>query len=809
VLIIDDDKYLNEYFRYFRAKDENNATLYDKSIGISDFLRAHVIENWLETQKKYLQDNVKRVYYLSLEYNLGSSIKMHTISNGLESNLGSMVRRFNTTRDEAYSKELPLDLGNGFVGEFSGNILEVLASNGIPSVAYGLWYGIAQFKQKDTGVLGQVEKPYYWSSLYNPWVVDRPEYNCPVCFGSRVCFGGCFGRQNPDESVWICGDRVMATPVDYPISGYRNNVVNTLRFWNALPSEDFSSDYLLHNDYVRACDEKCDSVKFLRYLFNEEVSQQTSELHIKQQYFLATASIKDILRRHLSQNNPIETICDKAQIILADSRLGFAIIEFIRILTTHFYISIEKAVDIARKTFVVSLPLIDGGEFSKVPFYILNSLLPQHAQIILKINQWLLDKARAEYNITDDEASEISLIEEGGMQKLRMANLALLFSGSVFSYSQSGADYIKNVAFPSVFRVYNTDVKPTFSGVSLRRWLLYSNSKLANLVTAKLRSNDWIHDNSKLIEFQKFTKDKTVQQEFIKIKAEAKQKFVKKRGGIIAENFLPETLFIAHMRKITLSNSQVLMLFYIVRRYIRLKRGEELPPRSYFFTGRALPFDFYGKQLVSLICIFSRALKDCKELQVHFIYNRTSSIEEDLLAASDMTEFISSPNSLEPSSFSVFRAAANGLISLSGANPIDAQVVSKMGYDSCFCLENPNIDLDGYNINTYTENRPDLKEAFELVQEWIRKYSGGEAEAGKLYPLLSNLRSRDEMKIFSFFDEYCKIQDKIDEVFRNKKEWSSMALKNIALSSIGSLDDALRSLYNNGQKAEDSASDKI
>ncbi|MCL2845227.1 MAG: glycogen/starch/alpha-glucan phosphorylase [Chitinivibrionia bacterium] len=798
----DDNKFLEKYFKYFRAKDENSATQYDKYIGISGVLRAHVIENWIKTQKAYLGNNeIRRIYYLSLEYNLGSPIKMHSVSNELQSHLDIMLEQEGIERSEINAKEPPMDLGNGFIGEFSANILEVLASKGIPSVAYGLWYGMAQFRQavknnSDKSILGQLERPYYWSSLYNPWVVDRPEYNNHVCFGSRSCYGGCLGKKNPDESIWICGDRVMATPVDFPISGYRNKVVNTLRFWNALPSEDFSSDYMLHSDYVRACDEKSDSVKFLRYLFSEEVSQQTSELHIKQQYFLAAASIKDILRRHLSQNNSIETICDKAQIILADSRMGFAIIEFIRILIAHFEISVEKAVGIARKTFVISLPLVDGGQFPKVPLYILETLLPQHVNVIMKINHWLLDKARKEYGASDDDLREISLIEEGAIKKICMANLSLMFSGSAFSYSQSGADHIKNVALPKTSRIYSVDIKPTFSGVSLRRWLLYSNKHLADLITSKI-GEGWIKENSKLADFERYSQNAAIQKVFTQIKAYAKEEFLEKMFNdiAIAKNSLLDTLFITHIRKITLGNSQVLMLLYIAARYLRLRRGEKLVSRAYFFTGRALPFDFYGKQLVSLVNIFSRALKDCKELQVHFVYNCTTSLEEELLAIGDMAEFISSPYSLEPSSFSAVRAAANGMVPLSGANSVDIDTVSKIGLDSCFYLENTDKDISGYDINAYVENTPVLKEAFELVEKWIKDYSGGEEEEGKINPLWENLRYRDEMKIFSFFDEYCRAQDKIDAAFADKSEWSSMALRNIARSSAGSLDNTICSLY--------------
>ena len=785
-MVKDFNQQLGQYFKYFRSKSENNVTLYDKYVGISGVLRTHVVDNWLYTQKISQQENAKRVYFLSLEYNLGSPLKMHTLSNGLGDELDSMLKRVGSSRNEIVTSEPPMDLGNGFIGEFSGNILESLASNDVPSVAYGLWYGMGQFKQS-THVLGQTEMPYYWSSLHNPWVVDRPEYNNSVFFGGRLV-------QNSEKFSWIPDSAVTATPLDYPISGYGNKVVNTLRFWDALPSSDFLSDYSLHNDYIRACDDKFDSVKFLRCLFNEEVSRQTSELHIRQQYFLASASIKDILRRHVNtQNNSVRTICDKAQIVIADCRMGLAIVEFIRILIYDYGVSVEEAVTITKKTFVVSLPLVEGGEFPKVPLYILKSLLPQHAKVIMDINHVILSKAREIHNVSDAEAREISLIEEGAMQKICMANLSLMFSGSVFGYSQDGADYIKNVAFPNTIRIYNIDVKPSFSGVSLRRWLIYSNRNLTRLITAKI-GDKWIKNNAKLSEFEKYAQDRSVQKEFCSIKAAAKEKYVKKIGGLLADNYLPDTVFITHLRKMTLVNSQILMLFYIACRYIRLNKGEKLIPRTYFFAGRAMPSDFYGKQLVSLISIFSLALQNCRELQVYFVHNCTSSVEEELLAVGDITEFISSPTSLESSSFSAFRAAANGLIPLAGINHVDINIISAIGKDSCFFLKNRKDNGD-YNVGEYIANTPILQEALNLVSTWIKDYSGGEEEEVKLYPLLASLQSRDEMKTFSFFDEYCEAQDRIDLAYQNKSEWASMALRNIARSGAGSLDNVVSSLY--------------
>jgi len=791
---VDDiSRFLRQYFKYFRAKDESSVTLYDKYMGISGVLRTNVIENWTNTQKNYTQNNVRRIYYISLEYNLGSPIRIHMVSSGLEKEFEYMKKYIGISESEILSKEPLMNLGNGFIGEFSGSFLETLASNAIPAVAYGLWYGMAQFKQSQ-GVSGQLEMPYYWSSLYNPWIVDRPEYS------NSVYFGGHLTNTESEKPSWNHDDIVIAAPVDYPVSGYHNKVVNTLRFWDAVPSKDFRSDYALHNDYIRACDDKMDSVKFLRYLFNEEQSRQTSELYIKQQYFLACASIKDIIRRHVTaQKNNIRTICDKAQIVLADCRCGLAIVEFIRILVYDFDIPIKEAVDIAKKTFVVSFPLIGNGEFPKVPLYILNSLLPQHVRVIMDMNHIILKTARESYHISDDEARDISLIEEGAMQKICMANLALMFCGEIYSYSESNAEYIKKNVSQSVLRIFDVDIKPSFSAVSLRRWLFYANKRLATLVSSQI-GEKWINDNSKLAEFEKSIKDISVQNEFEKIKTSAKENFMKKIGGEPLKYPLTETLFVNHSRRMALANSQILMLFYIACRYIRIEKGENLIPRVYLFAGRALPFDFYGKQLVSLVSIFSLALQNCPKLQVRFIHNCDCTIEEELLVVGDICERVSSPSCLETVAFNMFRDAANGVITLTGINSCEKEIAAKLGENTTFGVDDKNVDINAYDVNRVFENTPLLQEAFDLVFKWIKDYSGSEEEERKLYPILYNLRSRDEMKMFAYFNEYCQAQDEIDERYKNKSEWIAMALRNVARANVGTLDKAVLSLYNDKRK---------
>lgn len=782
-------KFYEIYLRYVRSKDEQSATLFDKYIGISGALRVKVIDDWIATQKRYLSQNVKRFYYVSLEYNLDSPVKMHVFSNGLEKEFENLKNKANLSEEEIFSVESLLDLGNNLIGDFSGNILETLASNGIPSVSYGLLYKMAQFKQS-SHVLGQVEMPYHLNSTQHPWLVDRPEYIYPVFFGGRVI-------QDSTTSSWIPNDIVKASSIDYPISGYRNGVVNTLRFWKVIPHIEFPSDYLLHNDYTRACNDEVETTKFLLSLPTDEPARQSSELNIKQQFFLASATVKDIIRRHISfQKNSIREIVDKAVICLADSRCAFVVVEFVRVLTYDYGINIKEAVDIARKVFVSFLSLAESGDTLKCPIYVIESLLPLHVKIIMDMNHIVLEEARSLHNISDDEARDISLIEEGAIRKVRMANLVLLFSKSVFGFSENAVECLNNLYFKVPTNVFNIDIKPDISAISIRKWLLYTNRKLTKLVSNRI-GDDWIADNSKLANFEKFAKDASLQNEYESIKNKAKEKFLRSANGEIFGNSLiaSKFLFIAHSRRISIANSQIMILLYIACRYIRLIEGEDLLPRIYLFAGRALPNDFYGKRLVTLLSIFSLALRDCPKLQVRFVHNDNISIKENFLTISDISEYISLHGAIDTAEYNIYRCAANGVITLIGQNTSEVKVAAKLGDGCTFDFGNNNIKNGEYNVSSIFEKTPILQKAFDLIYKWVGDFSGNKEEESKLYPFLSNFCERDDSKNLMFFHEYCKVQEKIDFTYINRSEWLSMALRNIARVGKCSLDNVVSSLY--------------
>ena len=783
---------LEVYLNTFRFKSMKDANINDKYVGISCVLRAKVARSWLSSRKKEScknkkDEHTKSAYYISLEYNLGSPMKMQTTAADLKKDFGKLMKIADVSEEILLEAESPVELGSTVYGDFTGNILELFASKNIPSVAYGLWYDFGQFKQTVNYKWQQEEMPYYWTFFAHPWLIENSNKKYPVPFDGKI-------RIIDDNTfVWDYDDVIIsAGSLDYLIPGYRNKFVNTMRFWKALPNAKFNKDYSHHNDYVRACDDNAASVKFMRHLFYDETFRQTSELHIQQQYFIASASIGDIVTRHYTDENGIDNLAKDAVIVLADCRSGLAIIELVRILCGFYKKKIAEAVAMVRKIFVATMPLSDSREFQNIPLYVFETMLPAHHETILKINDFIINEA-LDRGANGDDLIEISLIEEGAMKKLRMANLLLLLSRKILTYSENDAENVMKIILPNTSHFYkNINVEPSFSAISIRRWLVYTNENLTKLISSKI-GTDWIKDNSKLEDFERFIYDTSVQSEFEKIKLAEKDKFLKKMGGY----FPREALFINHSKKITMANSQILLLFYIAYRYLRLEENKEnLIPRIYLFSGRATPTDYYGKQLFTLIGIFAEKLKDNPKLRIHFTCNRNALTDGNFLAAGDVVEYVSSPDTVEVSAFNIYRCAANGIITLNGANKVESQAAKKLGKDTTFSFGNPDADTSNYDVNSLIESSKALRDVFKWLYEIVKEFLGDAEDAEKIYPLLNTMRTRDEMKNLLNFREYCEIQDEIDTAFKDKEKWNAMALRNIARSRVGSIDNAVWSIFN-------------
>jgi len=774
------------YLRYFQSKDEATATIYDKFMALSYAVRTHVIDNWIETQRIYKEHSVRRTYYLSLDHSFGRSLKRHIIEVGMESDVDNITDLLKADFNDICECEPDFEMGNCPKGGIARSFQETMVSQGIPAMGYGVWYDFAQFKQKIVDGM-QIELPYNWKNELHPWNINRPEYSYTVEFGGTIKY------DESGEAHWHPADRVVASPWDYPVVGYKNGAVNTVRFWEAISTGDFKSDYLNHADYGRACSDKSTSTDVSRFLFPDGDVKQTTELRIRQQYFMATASLYDIVRRHKLENDDISSLTDKVVIHLADSKCAIAIIELLRILIYDEGVKFKAAMEMICKIFIFSSAALDYDDLERWPLYLLEEILPLHTKLLFDMNHYFLHLYRENYGISDDEARDLSIIEEGAVKKIRLANVAVLVSRTVTGLSNYQTSILKDKMFPTIAKISKSRFLSGTYGISIRRSLAVCNPALANMISTSI-GDGWIAHNHDLIKFVNYSTDRSIQKKFLDIKAYAKLELNEYLQNRLDIEFNYENMVVMQCRQIHPALRQSMQLFYVIHRYLQLKSGKDLIGRTYFVGGRAAPSNFLGKQLVHLINIVSSLINKDSEtndkLQLFYIPNCGITLEERLLPAIDITEHLAGKGA---TSFGVdiLKYVVNGALPVFGSSKADLEIAEMLGTQTCFSFEDEKIDIATYDPNSVVMASDDLTKIFEFIESHIPEFPKGEG----VYPLLSTLRYNDEFNTIGSFEKYCSVQDKVDEQYKDNMGWAEWSLHNIARAGHGSLDEVVNNLY--------------
>lgn len=766
------------YLRYFLAKDENTATAYDKFMALAYAIRNELVDNWIETQKYYHESNLRRVYFLSMEYIFGKSLNQNMVHLDIENPTKEAVQSLGFSIDQLYTQEDDFELGNAGKGRMAACLFESMTALGLPAMAYGLRYDYAQFQQQiKNGV--QIERPCDWLHKGHPWEIIRPEYACMVNFA-----GECKPVVPNDPLgpyAWTNTEQVYAVPYDVPISGVTNKTVNTLRLWSARAAEEFLPDYINHNDYVRACEEKSQSGRITKVLFPEEDVRRATELRMKQQFFFISAAIQDIIRRYKIHNKTLLDIDKKVVIQLNGSRCALAIPEFIRILVDNENVPWEKAWELSKNVFAYTSHALSRDNLEIWPVYKVAQILPRHMQIIFDINQMHLDEARKQKGIGSDLVRELSLIEEGEVKRIRLGDLAALGSFSICGVSREQAEQIKKKVFPHFSIFFPAKFSYHTAGVSHRRWLQVCNKPLTGLISSII-GNSWIAKAQDLQRLEPFCEKPDVISSFQKIKKQAKETFsdiLKKETGIVID---PNVMFDVQGRKIHTSKRQVLHLFHILHRYLRVKDGEKLPcKRLHIFSGKASPSDFLGKQIIHLINVVADLVNNDENvrdyMKIIFIPNFGMTWAERLLPAADLSEQIATASQEASATFGM-KYLFNGCLTIASKCGTNIELIEKIGeYIFPFGKTGDElVALGDYTPHTVIDQDIRLKNIFNLLDKVIANVPEGQA----INPLISTLRDTDRQFVLLDFDDYCKKQQLLDTLYCDPVTWAKYCLINIS-----------------------------
>ncbi|MBU1367168.1 MAG: glycogen/starch/alpha-glucan phosphorylase [Candidatus Omnitrophica bacterium] len=780
--------------KYGISKDQYSSTINDRFWVTALTVRDRLAERWIQTQQKYHKQNVKRVYYLSMEFLLGRLLGNYTYNLGIENELGEALLDLGFTMEDIRDQELDAGLGNGGLGRLAACFLDSMATLGIPAHGYGIRFDYGMFHQqiKDGH---QIELPDEWLRLGSPWEFSRPEYAVKVCF---------YGRSEPYQDKngrvnfrWVDTQDVLAVPYDYPIPGYKNDVVNTLRLWAARGTEEFDFDYFKHGDYEQAVYQKISSEVISKVLYPNDDISCGRELRLKQEYFLTAAAISDIIRRFKSENSDLRNLPEKAAIQLNDTHPSLAIAELMRILLDVYEFDWDTAWEVTTDVFSYTNHTLMPEALECWPVELFERLLPRHLQIIYEINARFLNEVSSRYPGDTGRLRRMSIIKEGCPKRVRMSFLSIIASHSVNGVSKLHTELLKRKMFKDFNEFYPGKINNKTNGITQRRWLLKANPALAELITREIGDN-WIVEPETLKKLLPLADDNSFCRKWQDVKKENKRRladYIQKTTGIIIEQ---DSIFDVQVKRIHEYKRQLLFALFIISQYLKAKNEPHkfLQPRTFIVGGKAAPSYFMAKLTIKFINSIGDVINRDKAvrgiLRVVFLENYRVSLAEKIFPASDLSEQISTAGT-EASGTGNMKFMLNGALTVGTLDGANIEITEFLGKENIFIFGNTiedieQLKLQGCHPQDFIYRSPVLQETLELVAK--NYFSPYQPELFK--PILDSLYNVDPFFVCADFDSYLNAQEKVSKLYQNPIKWTKKSIINTAYAGYFSSDRTIR-----------------
>ena len=779
---------------YTLAKDQYSATKNDNFLALGYAVRDRIVERWIETQQQYHKKNAKRVYYLSMEFLIGRLFGNYMYNLGIENECADAMNQLGLNLEELREEELDAGLGNGGLGRLAACFLDSMATLGIPAHGYGIHfdYGIFHQKIKDGY---QVELPDEWLKHGSPWHFARPEYAVKVKFGGYV--KTLVDDKGNESYEWFSTEDVIALPHDYPVPGYKNDIVNTLRLWSARSSEDFHFEYFAHGDYEKAVDQKIHSEVISKVLYPADNISRGKELRLKQEYFMTAASIGDILRRFKSENKNYSDLPKKVVIQLNDTHPCLAIPELMRVLIDEHKIEWLEAWTITKNVFAYTNHTIMSEALERWGVDLIERLLPRHLQLIYQINAYFLNEVGNHFPGDLERIQRMSIIEEGDQKKVRMANLAIAGSFSVNGVSKLHSEILKTSLFKDFYEFYPKKFNNKTNGITFRRWLIKANPPLTNLITSTI-GEGWTYNIDELDKLLPYKEDANFRSQWRLVKQHNKlvlSKYIEKTMGVLVD---PESMFDVQVKRIHEYKRQLLFGLFMVARYIQLKNepGAAFVPRTYIVGGKAAPSYWMAKLSIKFINSISDMINRDPDvntkMKVVFLENYRVSLAEKIFPASDLSEQISTAGT-EASGTGNMKFMVNGAATIGTFDGANIEMSEQLGMDNMFIFglrahEVDELKIKGYSPKHYIERSILLQEVFKLISSnFFCPY-----QPGLFDPIVHLLTEVDPYLVCADFDSYLHAQYAVDQAFLDKTKWAKLSIHNTARSAFFSSDRTIR-----------------
>jgi starch phosphorylase len=774
---------LSNGLTYSVGKDTITATNRDRFFAAAYMVRNRLIDRWMETMRSYYINDAKRVYYFSLEFLMGRTL-MNSVHNlGFDQQFREACNDLGIDLDKVREIEPDAALGNGGLGRLAACFLDSMATLSLPGYGYGIRYEYGMFAQRiEDG--RQVEHPDNWLRYGNPWEFPRAEVLHQVKFHGRVV-------QYEDENGiaryhWIDTDDVMAMAFDTPIPGYGTHTVNNMRLWAAKATRDFELRYFNEGNYVKAVEDKNDSENLSKVLYPDDTTAMGRELRLKQQYFFVCASLHDILYRYNKYQTNFDALPDKVAIQLNDTHPAIAIPELMRILVDLHRVDWDKAWDITIRTFAYTNHTLMPEALETWAVTLFENVLPRHMQIIYEINRRFLKDVMHRYPGDTEILRRMSIIDEEGGRRVRMAHLAIIGSHKVNGVAQIHTELMKQTIFADFDRFFPGKIINITNGITPRRWLNQANRRLAELITSRIGAG-WVKNLSQLKHLIPLADDASFREEFAAVKRADKERFVtmlKQKHNI---DISADSLFDVQIKRIHEYKRQLLNVLHIVTLYNRLREDPDARyvPRTVIFGGKAAPGYATAKLIIKLINdiadIVNNDPKVAGRLKVVFIPNYDVSTAEEMIPAADLSEQISTAGT-EASGTGNMKLALNGALTIGTLDGANIEIRNEVGEDNIFIFgltaaEVAEAKVKGYHPRDFYHDNAELRTALDMIASGF--FSMG--EPGRFKPIVDSLlQGGDKYMLLADYASYIACQEKVAIAYQNQDEWIRKAILNIA-----------------------------
>ncbi|RWE32331.1 MAG: glycogen/starch/alpha-glucan phosphorylase [Mesorhizobium sp.] len=781
--------------KYRVGKDTTVATQYDWLTASIKVVRDRVVDHWMQATKEAYDQQEKRVYYLSLEFLIGRLMRDAFSNLGLMENMREALSSLGVDLDLIAALEPDAALGNGGLGRLAACFMESMATVDIPAHGYGIRYANGMFRQEIHDGW-QVELPETWLDHGNPWEFERRERSFEVGFGGSVeSITSRDGRL--ERHVWKPREHVLAVAYDTPVAGWRAKRVNTLRLWSGMPIDPILLDKFNAGDHIGALAESNKADALSRVLYPADSHMAGQELRLRQEYFFSTASLQDIVQRHLSQYGDLKSLPDKAAIHLNDTHPAIAVPELMRLLMDVHGMDFDLAWDITKRTFGYTNHTLLPEALESWPVPLFERLLPRHMQIVYAINAQVLLEARATDQFSDEQISRISLIQENGDRRVRMGNLAFVGSHSINGVSALHTELMKETVFADLHRLYPDRINNKTNGITPRRWLIQCNPGLTAL--AREAIGDRFMDDIEAIKgLDPLADDTAFREKFAAVKRQNKVRLANLVADRLGIRLDPSALFDIQVKRIHEYKRQLLNILEAIALYDQIRSHPERDwmPRVKFFGGKAAPSYHNAKLIIKLANDVARVINSDPSvrglLKVVFVPNYNVSLAEVLMPAADLSEQISTAG-MEASGTGNMKFALNGALTIGTLDGANVEIKEHVGDDNIFIFGLSTQEVadrrnNGYNPRGVIEASPELAQAVAAVSSGVFSPD----DPNRYRDLINGLYDSDWFMVAADFDAYAACQRDVDAVWRNSPDWYARAIRNVARVGWFSSDRTIR-----------------